>query len=176
MAIQLILCVETNKKADIDWIYISEVIKYLYVVNNQIKISKVYMDSKSKYKSNRVSKEIEKKTKAFIIGETKVIYCIDTDEYEKSIEHEKELDEISSFCNANGYDLIWFCHDVEDVFLGKKVSDSKKVQEAGAFRSKRGIEEIRLNKLSSSMKGAHTSNILCILDQYLTRKYQLNNV
>lgn len=170
MAVQIILCVETNKKADTDSIYISEVINHLYVMNNQIKISKVYMDSKSKYKSNRVLKEIEKKIKSFIIGETIVIYCVDTDEYVKNIEHERELQDISQFCDEKGYDLIWFCHDVEDVFLGKKISDSQKVQEAGAFRRKRGIKEIDLNKLSSNVKGAHTSNILRILDKYLSRK------
>lgn len=38
MAIQLILCMETTKKADTDGIYITEVIRHMYQLNNQIKI------------------------------------------------------------------------------------------------------------------------------------------
>lgn len=170
MAIQMIFCVETNKKADTDSVYITETIKHLYEINNQVKINKVYMGTKTKYKSKDVLKEIEKKTKAFTIGETKVIYCIDTDEFEKNIEHERELTEISRFCKDNGYELIWFCHDIEDVFLGERISDSQKVKEAGIFRKKRKIEEADLYKLSSSIKRAHTSNLVCILDKYLSRK------
>lgn len=170
MAIQMILCVETNKRADTDSIYISETINYFYMLNNQIKISKVYMNTKSKYRSKDVLKEINKKIKAYTIGETKVIYCIDTDDYEKNIDHEKELNEIGRFCEENGYDLIWFCHNVEDVFLGKKISDSQKVHEAGVFRRKRKIEEIDFHALSSDTQRVHTSNILNVLDKYLTRK------
>lgn len=111
-----------------------------------------------------------KKTEAYIFGETKVIYCIDTDDYEKNIEHENELNDIMQFCQKNSYELIWFCHDIEDVFLGKKISDSQKVQEAGAFRRKRKIEEISLDALSITTKRVHTSNILTILDKYLSRR------
>ena len=170
MAIQLIFCVETNKKADTDSIYISELVNYFYELNNQIKINKVYMGTKSKYNSKEVLKEIEKKTKAFVLGETKVIYCIDTDEYEKCIEHQTELNIIKQYCKENGYDMIWFCHDVEEVFLNKKISDSQKVQEAGAFRRKKGIQEIRLDYLTSSVMRVHTSNIMQVLDKYLARK------
>ena len=170
MAIQIILCVETNKRADTDSMYILETIHHLYVINNQININIVHMNTKSKYKSKDVLREISQKTKAFTIGETKVIYCIDTDKYESNIEHEKEFNNISQFCLEKGYDLIWFCHDVEDVFMGKKVPDSQKVQEAGAFRRKRKIEKIHLDQLSSNDKRAHTSNILHILDKYLARK------
>lgn len=170
MAVQMIFCVETNKRADTDSIYILETIRYLYVVNNQVKISKVYMGSKSKYRAKDVLREIDKKKKAFTIGETRVIYCIDTDAYEKSAEHDRQLHDISQFCDEKGYDLIWFCHDVEDVFLGGRISDSEKVQEAGAFRRKRKIEAIQLDRLSGSVKKVHTSNILRILDKYLSRK------
>lgn len=170
MAIQMILCVETNKRADTDSIYIQEIINHLYIINNQIKISKVYMGTKSKYKAKDVSREIGNKTKAFTIGETKVIYCIDTDEYEKNIEHERELNDISRFCEENGYDLIWFCHDVEDVFIGNKIPDSQKVQTAGEFRRKGKMKEMDLDKLSSNEKRAHASNILKVLDKYLSRK------
>lgn len=68
------------------------------------------------------------------------------------------------------YGMVWFCHDVEEVFLGIKISDSQKVQEAGVFRKKRKIEETRADNLSCSVKRARASNILNILDKYLSRK------
>lgn len=170
MSIQMILCVETNKRADTDYIYISETIKHLYKSDKRITINKVYMGSKTKYKSKEVLSSIKQLTKAFTIGETRVIYCIDTDAYETDMEHKKVFDDISRFCEENEYELIWFCHDIEDVYIGKKISDSQKVQEAGAFRKKNRIEEMDLTQLSGDIKRAHTSNILCILDKYFSRK------
>ena len=34
--------------------------------------------------------------------------------------------DIENFCHQNGYKFIWFCRDVEEVFLHKTVEDSKK--------------------------------------------------
>lgn len=170
MAVQLILCVETNKRADTDSIYISETIRYWYQLNNRIKISKVYMNTKSRYCSKGVEREIAEKTEAFAIGETRVIYCIDTDQYEKSMEHKKEFRDISRYCEEHHYDLIWFCHDIEEVFLGRKVPDSQKKQEAALFRRKRKIEEIHSEQLSCQTIQTGTSNLLSVLDQYLPRK------
>lgn len=170
MAIQLILCVETNKRADTDSIYIAETINHWYTVNNQTKISKIYMNTKSKYNSKGVLREIDKKSKAFVMGKTKVIYCIDTDQYESDMEQARELNSIIEYCKEKNCDVIWFCHDIEEVFLGKKISDSQKVR-AAAFRRKKKIEEIQDNKLSYNEKCAYTSNILSVLDKYLPRKY-----
>lgn len=170
MAIQLILCVETNKRANTDYIYIFETIKHVYKEDRRITINKVYMGSKTKYKSKEVLRSIKQYTKDFTIGETKVIYCIDTDAYETDIEHKKVFDDISRFCEENGYELIWFCHDIEDVYIGEKISDSRKVQEAGTFRKKNKMDEMDLDQLSGNIKRAHTSNILCVLDKYYSRK------
>lgn len=170
MAIQMILCVETKKSADTDSVYILETINYWYKIDNKIKISKINMNSKSRYNSKAVIKEITQKKKDFRIGDTKIIYFIDTDQYEKNLDHEREFAEISRYCEENGFDLVWFCHDVEEVFLGHKVSDSKKVQEATIFRRKKKIEEIQIEKLLCDRKRACVSNILTIFDKYLERK------
>lgn len=170
MAIQLILCMETNKKSATDDVYILELIRHIYQLNNQTKISRIYMGTKTKYKAKNVLQEIKAKTKTYISGETRVIYCIDTDDHEKNAKHKRELIEISRFCQQNGYDLVWFCHDVEDVFLGERIADSRKVSEAGAFKRKGLIKEIPLDRLSGSVEIVHTSNILNILDKYLSRK------
>ena len=102
--------------------------------------------------------------------ETRVIYFIDTDQYEINVDHAREFDEISRFCQENGYELVWFCHDVEEVFWGHKVSDSKKVKEAESFRRKRKIEELQIAKLSCDAKKTCSSNIIKVLDMYLARK------
>lgn len=151
MVKQMIFCLETNKRANTDYIYIKEVINCLYENNTQIKISPIYMGTKPKYRSKDVLK-------------------VDTDAYEKSVEHANAFREIGQFCEENDYDLIWFCHDVEEVFLGQKVSDSQKVKEAGAYRRRRGVEEISSECLAGKEIKAHTSNILCVLDKYLIRK------
>ena len=49
MAIQLILCVETNKKADTDSKYIFETLRYYYNVDNRVKVSKIYIVTITKY-------------------------------------------------------------------------------------------------------------------------------
>lgn len=170
MAIQMILCVETKKSADTDSIYILDTINRWYKVDNKVKISKINMNSKSRYNSKDVVREIAKKKKEFVLGDTHVIYFIDTDQYDRNPEHERELKEITRYCEDNGINLVWFCHDVEEVFLGHKVSDSQKVQEATTFRRKRKIEEIQTEKLSCNIKRACVSNIMNILDKYLARK------
>lgn len=71
------------------------------------------------------------------------------------------------FLGSNG---IWFCHDVEEVFQGRGIADSLKVKEAGAYRDKKKIREMSLSRLAEKTIRPHTSNLLCILDQYLERK------
>lgn len=165
---QLLFCLETNSHAATDWIYIMETISKFYNLSNKIKLSQVYMNSKTRYNSKRVLEEIDKKTKKYTLGETYVIYCIDVDDFESNPDHVKEFNDISSFCNRNGYELIWFCHDIEEVFLGKRISDSEKVRESGAFRKKKLINSINDSMLlSSNNHRVHSSNILTVLGNYL---------
>ena len=170
MPLQIIFCVETNKRADTDSIYISETIKHWYYLDNKTNISKIYMNSKSRYNSKDVLREIHKMTLSFSIGKTQVIYCIDTDQYEKNANHAKELEGISLFCKEQNYDLIWFCHDVEEVFLGQCVSDSQKVRAAASFRRKNEIHNIHIDTLTHGSFHVHSSNLMSIWDKYLPRK------
>ena len=153
MAIQMILCVETKKSADTDSIYILDTINRWYKVDNKVKISKINMNSKSRYNSKDVVREIAKKKREFVLGDTHVIYFIDTDQYDRNPEHERELKEITRYCEDNGINVGWFCHDVEEVFLGHKVSDSQKVQEATTFRRKRKSRKSRLKSCHVIPKG-----------------------
>ncbi len=170
MAEQMIFCVETNKKADTDWIYLTETLKHNYVINNQIKITKVNMGTKSKYNSKEVLKEVQTKIKDFVIGDSNVFYCIDTDSYESCYEQQRELEDIKSFCAKNGYEFVWFCHDVEEVFLGKQVSDSQKTKAAADFRRKGMTEKVDVARLRAESLRKNSSNLLRVLDQFLQRK------
>ena len=156
MAIQLILCVETNKKADTDSKYIFETIRYYYNVDNSVKLSKIYMGTKTKYNSKEVLKEIKQK--------------IDTDQYEKNPNHKKEYDEIQKYCEHENYEMVWFCHDVEEVFIGYKVSDSDKTKKAAEFVKKNIVKNVNYKKLSSDKLIKNTSNMLLVFDKYLQRK------
>lgn len=170
MALQMILCLETNKAAATDFLYIRETINRFYALDNKIRITPVYMNSKSRYKSNEVVKNIKRNMNAFTIGESKVIYCIDTDSYENDIVQSKELDEVKDYCQKNGYELIWFCHDVEEVYIGSKVSANKKVAVANDFRRKKLIQNISEENMSSKRIAVRRSNILLIMDKYMRRK------
>ena len=168
MAIQVLLCMETNKRAATDYIYINETIKRFYSCNgnNKIKISPVYMNNKTRYNSKDVINEIQRLSNDYA-GDTKVIYCIDTDSFEVNQDHARELKEINKYCEKNGYDMIWFCHEVEEVYLGRRVSDKQKVKEAADFRRKNMISNISERLLRCNDKRTHASNILTILDKYL---------
>lgn len=170
MAIQMIFCLETNKRAGTDYIYIKEILDNWYQLSNQVKLTPIYMGTKTKYQSKDILREISQKKRDYIQGETKVIYCIDTDEYEKSFEHKNAFQKIRQFCKKNQSELIWFCHDVEEVFIGERVSDSQKVQKAGEFRSKKKIGKLSQERLSEAELKPCASNILRVLDQYLERK------
>lgn len=75
MGVQIILCMETNKSAATDYVYIKDTINRFYICTNKTKITPLYMNSKSRYSSKDVVKEIQRLTKEYVIGETRVIYC-----------------------------------------------------------------------------------------------------
>lgn len=117
------------------------------------------MNNKTRYNSKDVLKEIQRLIKDYA-GDTKVIYCIDTDSFEMNQDHARELKEINEYCNKNGYDMIWFCHEVEEVYLGRRVSDKQKVKEAGDFRRKNMISNISEDLLRCTEIRTRASNIL----------------
>lgn len=51
------------------------------------------------------------------------------------------------YCAQKGYDFIWFCKDIECVYLGKKIDDSQKKKESATFKAKKLIEAVEERKL-----------------------------
>ena len=173
MGLQLIFVVETNKKCKSDWIYIKDTIDRFYQYDQaQIKFSPVYMDGKGKFKNKE--KEISSLISQYTAGnkknQTKVIFCFDCDDYDSKPEDAEFLVNAKRYCDEKGYDFIWFCKDIERVYLGKKVDDSQKKKETATFKAKKLIDAVDKSKLIVKAYRANSSNIMTVIDQYLSRK------
>lgn len=170
MGLQLILCVESEKSAGTDNIYIKETINRFYEYGNEYRFSFINMNGKSNYNSRKVKSAIKQFKTDYKIGETVVIYCIDIDRVEVNPDHVRENKEIKQFILDNNYELIWFYHDVEEVYLGKTVEKSNKKKSAIEFKTKKGIDSLDSARLRASNYANGVSNILIVLDEYLQLK------
>lgn len=132
---QILLCVETNKRARTDYQYIDATIKRFYQNDGKITYKPIFLDSKTKYNAKDKVKDINGKIKGFP-GKTEVIYFIDVDDYDISNDTKKLFDEIKDYCDKNGYDFVFFTKDVEDVYLGGQVSKDEKVKKVQEFNRK----------------------------------------
>ena len=168
---QVILCVETNKKAKTDVGYIDAVLKQLYQIGTEIKLQYKYFNGKGGYDAPKLLKEI-KRDIAALKGKSlsEVIYCIDTDKYDSDPEVKKLNAEIENFCHQNGYKFIWFCRDVEEVFLHTTVDDSKKKEAVAKFKAENNLGQATQETLSATSMAKKKSNMLLVLDQILNRK------
>ena len=99
-----------------------------------------------------------------------VIYCFDCDDYDSNQRDSEFLDEVKEYCEDNGYRFVWFCKDIEQVYLNKKVADKEKKSVSFSFKEKKLIESVDCSKLLVDAYRSNTSNIMRILDQYLKRK------
>lgn len=155
MGLQLIICVETNKKCNSDYIYIKSAIEQFYSVNQgKVKLSPVYMDGKGNYSSKKTLNSINELSKQYKAtskdNKSIVIYCVDCDDYDSRPQDMEFLDRLQSFCDQKGFQFVWFCKDIEQVFLGESIPDNKKKTEAISFLRKKKIEEVTIEKLKAS--------------------------
>ncbi len=170
MGVQLIFVVEADEKSRSDYIYIKSIVDEIYGTqqSNDIKLSPVFMGGKGNYKKNSILKQINNLQKAYKRnGETKVIYCFDTDKYESNVGNKNELSMEEKFCRDNSYEFAWFCHDVEEVFLGRSVDDSKKTEEARHYLSGEGVRNVKVDNLRSETMSKCKSNLLSVVDKCL---------
>lgn len=171
MGLQLIFVVETNRKCNSDWIYIKETIEHYFIYDNtQIKLQPVYLGGKHKYASGSIQNQINKLIKQYKGASknnfSKVLYCFDCDEYDHKMEDQKFLDHVQMYCKENRYEFIWFCKDIERVYINKKVEDSQKKKEATRFKEKKLIQKVNINQLKKSSVQNNTSNLVKILNSY----------
>ena len=171
MGLQLIFVVETNKHSKSDWIYIKETVEHFYSYDRtQVKLSAVYMDGKGNYNSDKKEREIKALISQYQstskTNHTNVIYCFDCDDYNNKIDDRNFLEEVRKYCAGAGYEFVWFCKDVEQVYIGKKVADSQKGKEAARFKTRKQISTVDSKKLLMEEYQSNTSNIMRVLDQY----------
>lgn len=100
------------------------------------------------------------------------MYCFDCDDYDSNPDDLKFLKEVKQYCDDKGYKFVWFCKDIEQVYIGKRIDDSQKKKEAAAFKAKKLINKVDQKRLSADCCRISTSNIMKVLDcnQELRRK------
>lgn len=166
MSKRLLFCVETTQQANTDYPYILETIRHYYGESRKIVLRPIYMGSKTKYNSKSVKEDIKRQSGT---AETHVIYCIDTDDYDISADTEATLKQIQRYCENNGYDFIFFCKNIEEVYHEKTVPDTGKIAAIKYFKSSHAIKNVKTANLQRENYQIHCSNILNILDKYLKR-------
>lgn len=173
MGIQLIFVVEADEKSRSDYIYIKSVLdsEYNIRLNNDIKLSPVFMKGKGNYNQRRIKSKIDALCKQYgRIGDSKIFFCFDTDQFDIKPEDKKSLAEKESFCRKNNYEFVWFCHDIEEVFLGQSVADSEKTKCANKFAARTGIKGVKMSNLRSKTMVGKKSNLVLELDKVLVKK------
>ncbi len=164
----IIFCVESDKKAQTDTKYIDKAIRSFYVIDNNVRIAYVYMNGKGNYAKNKVTSQI-KRLFSGDFDEKHVVYCIDIDNCADS--EALELNErIRDYCKNLNYDFVWFCRDIEEVFLHKRLKDSEKVGYSNKFMRERGLGKAAVKTLSSKTQTPRHSNLLCVLDGFMDKK------
>ena len=105
-------------------------------------------------------------------NKSNVIYCFDCDNFDTNAEDENFLKNAKQYCEENGYGFVWFCRDIEQVYIGKQVEKSKKQKEAATFKAKKLIMDVNADKLLQHHYRVSTSNFMKIMDQFdeFTRK------
>ena len=164
-----VFVVETNNKCQSDSKYIDRFIKDEFRFDDKLnQFQYVYMGSKSRYNNS----EVKRKIKEFTSIKRKdvsvhVIYFIDTDRYDLYPEDEHKNQEIKSFCKEKGYELVWFCYNIEHVFLNESNVDNRdKGKKSSMYNSGRIEAKYIRDKLKSKVYSPGSSNILNVLYKY----------
>lgn len=100
---------------------------------------------------------------------TEIIYCFDCDDFDIKPEDKKFLDKARQFCEDHNAHFLWFCKDIESVYIGRKISKNKKKAEAENFKRKRMIRKINQSNLISDNYRINHSNIFNVLDKFMKR-------
>ncbi len=160
--IELILIMETRSSNKSDYMYIKSTLDYYYEPRTY-GIKKIFATTKS-----LLIKQEKKIEKLCNMTERKPVIIVIAD-YDQD---EPLNDIITKYCLNKSYDLIWMNSDVEEVYLGEKISRKDKEKKAIAFQIKKNKLIPKLNNLSETnpLNKSKSSNILTILDKYLMRK------
>ena len=102
--------------------------------------------------------------------QSKVIYCFDCDNFDTNAEDENFLKNAKQYCEENGYEFVWFCRDIEHVYLGKSVPEKDKKPESVRFKANKMIKNVEKSRLSADGFKLQSSNIMNVLSKHLEQK------
>ena len=82
------------------------------------------------------------------------------------------MEKAKKYCDDHEAEFVWFCKDVEQVYIGKRVDDSQKKKEAASFKARKLIGKVDPKRLLENDYHICSSNIMSVLDRNpeLTRK------
>lgn len=171
---QIIFVVETNDKGQTDDIYIKKLINSYYdLTDNDITYKFVHMSGIGNYKNKSVTAKINNYKKENLKGQNIIMYCFDTDRIDKDFESVAFLEEVKNYCKVNNYEFVWFCYEIENVFLSKTVLDVDKLKEAIKYAKREiifGNRIIRnMSVTDAEQKTNNKSNIVLVLNKYFKK-------
>ncbi len=188
MRIQFVFCVETDEHCKSDQIYIKDTIeRFFNYDNSMVKFSFVFMGGKGKYRTKSVVTKIKQNIKKFSLNDngkkktqnksdagscSTVIYCFDCDDYDTDSTVSQFLEDVKQYCQDNQYEFVWFCKDIERVYVGKKIADSEKKRRAERFKRKNEISSVQKEALTAERYGQNRSNLLRVLSQFEELQYK----
>lgn len=167
---QVIFCTETDN-SQIDDSYVKKLLEVYFDFGTSLKRSFVHMKGKTKYNDKSVIAQIDKKktdySKNNKEGKNFVIYVVDADDYLIKYEDQNRLIEIQEYCKEKGYYLVWFCRTIEEVLIGFKVEDNKKLKYAMKFAREANEATIKENDLKCNKICNKKSNFLEVLEEII---------
>lgn len=170
----LVFCIESTDKNPIDKYYIEALIKNFYIIGEN-KISFIGLGGKYRYNNPKITKKISELTKTTrVISklDVKVIYCLDKDLNNRDSQDCDFVNQVNGYTANNDCDIIWFVRTIEEVMIGKKVSQKDKHSLAVDFIRKKKSSTLNISNLScnNNVNARKKSNILTVIDKYLVRK------
>lgn len=172
--LQLILCVETDQKAQTDVMYVQTIIQKFYQLNPNIKIRYLYLKGKYRYNHQDVEREINYAQTTFAKfsgGHSQVVYILDKDQFDHEATDADFFLNVEAYCAKRQYDVVWFVRNVEEVMIGQSVNNKDKKAAALSFVRKQGINKVDMERLMYQQPTLpKTSNIITVFDRYLTVK------
>lgn len=175
--------VETNEISKTDDVYYQWLFKNFYSIyysprdikDDRVLINFVHMDGKTNYKKDAIKKEIKNAINYHkSIGETFVVYCIDTDT--KSIKDDSFLSKIKDYVASNNYYLVLACNEIEAVL---KIGNSKlsKIEKKLLFTrnypKKDAVDEHDLRvDIDIVPNKIGTTNFCLVIDEILVKEFK----
>ena len=128
---QIIFVVETDNRSRTDDVYIIHLLKSCFdLTNNDVTYKFIHLGAKTKYNKVNVQKKIKYYVNQNKKGSNHIIICMDTDNIEFDVSEVKFLKEVENYCSSNNYEFVWFCREIEEVFLDKIIDDNEKIKES----------------------------------------------